>query len=134
MAEQRQAIHSPEAPGAVGAYSHGVAANGLLFCSAQLPLDPESGELVEGGIGSSVKRCLDSLAAVSGAAGGTIAGAVRLTLYLTDLERDWDEVNEHYGAFFDALGTVAPARAVVGVAALPKGAPIAIDAIVALPS
>jgi 2-iminobutanoate/2-iminopropanoate deaminase len=126
---------APDAPAAVGAYSHGVVSNGLLFCSGQVPLDPETGELIEGDVGAQATRCLESLASVCRAAGTDIADAVRLTLYLTDLPGDWAAVNEAYEAFLKArrAGDEPPARAAVGVAALPKGARVEVDGVVALP-
>lgn len=118
------------APAAVGPYSHGVVSNGLLFCSGQIPLDPDSGELVSGGVAEQTRRCLANLAAVCEAAGASLSDAVRLTIYLTDLPGDWEEVNAAYAEFFEHD---PPARAAIGAAALPKGARVEIDAIVALP-
>ncbi len=135
MSHHRRTVTAPSAPAAVGAYSHAVISGGLVFCSGQVPLDPETGELVEGDIAAQATRCLESLAAVCEAAGTTIADAVRLTLYLTDLPGDWAAVNEAYEAFLSAQGAAGdpPARVAIGVAALPKGAPVEVDAIVALP-
>jgi 2-iminobutanoate/2-iminopropanoate deaminase len=135
VTHHRRTVTAPEAPAAVGAYSHGVVSNGLLFCSGQVPLDPESGDPVEGDIGSQTTRCLESLQTVCDAAGARLADAVRLTLYLTDLPGDWSAVNEAYEAFLASHGAAddPPARVAIGVAALPKGAPVEIDAIVALP-
>ena len=130
VSHHRHAVSAPDAPEAVGAYSHAVVSNGLVFCSGQLPLDPASGELVEGEIDVQVVRCLDNLAAVCRSAGTSLADAVRLTLYLTDLPRDWGAANEAYGGYF---GDEPPARVGVGAAALPKGARVAVDAVVALP-
>lgn len=130
MTHHRHTIAAGAAPSAIGPYSHGVVSNGLLFCSGQIPLDPDSGELVEGGAAAQARRCLTSLAAVCDAAGTSLAHAVRLTVYLTDLAADWAEVNEAYAEFFESE---PPARVAVGVAALPKGARIEIDAVVALP-
>lgn len=130
MSHHRHTVAAEAAPGAIGPYSHGVVSNGLLFCSGQIPLDPDSGELVEGGAAAQARRCLASLAAVCEAAGASLGDAVRLTVYLTDLAADWAEVNEAYAEFFPAD---PPARVAVGVAALPKGARIEIDAVVALP-
>jgi 2-iminobutanoate/2-iminopropanoate deaminase len=124
-------VSAPDAPDAVGAYSHAVVSNGLVFCSGQVPLDPASGELVGGDVPAQLKRCLDSLATVSKSAGARLADAVRITLYLTDLPGDWSAVNEAYGAYF--TGSDPPARVTIGVAALPKGARIEVDAVVALP-
>ena len=119
------------APEALGPYSHGVISNGLLFCSGQVPIDPQSGELVEGGAAEQTRRCLDNLAAVCTAAGAELADAVRVTVYATDLAGDWAQINDAYGSYF--ADDDAPARAAIGVAALPKGARIEIDAVVALP-
>ncbi len=130
MTHHRRVVNSEDAPAAVGPYSHGVVSNGLLFCSGQLPLDPHSGELLEGDIGAQTRRCLESLSSVCASAGAKLDDAVRLTIYLTDLGGDWGEVNEAYETFF---GADPPARAAVGVAALPKGAQVEIDAVVALP-
>lgn len=130
VSQQRQPISADGAPAAIGPYSHGVVSNGLLFCSGQIPLDPESGELVDGAAGDQTRRCLDNLAAVCAAAGAQLAEAVRLTVYATDLAADWAEINEAYAAYFPGEG--APARVAIGVAALPKGARVEIDAVVAL--
>jgi 2-iminobutanoate/2-iminopropanoate deaminase len=133
MTHHRRVVGSEDAPAAVGPYSHGVVSNGLLFCSGQIPLDPASGELVEGDVGAQTRRCLESLSSVCESAGTRLSDAVRLTIYLTDLGGDWSEVNDAYGEFFGAGGDEGPpARAAVGVAALPKGARIEIDAVVAL--
>jgi 2-iminobutanoate/2-iminopropanoate deaminase len=131
VSHHRQPVHSESAPAAIGAYSHGVVSSGLLFCSGQIPLDPDTGELVDGGVGDQTRRCLDNLSAVCEAAGAKLTDAVRLTVYCADLAGDWQEVNDAYGAYFG--DDDAPARAAIGVAALPRGARIEIDAVVALP-
>ena len=131
MSHHRHPLHADAAPAAIGPYSHGVVSNGLLFCSGQIPLDPATGELVEGGAGDQTSRCLENLSAVCDAAGAQLRDAVRLTVYCTDLAGDWQAINEAYASFFDDDG--APARAAVGVAALPRGARVEIDAVVALP-
>jgi 2-iminobutanoate/2-iminopropanoate deaminase len=127
----RHPVHADGAPAAIGPYSHAVAANGLLFCSGQIPLDPASGELVDGGAGEQTRRCLENLSAVCESAGGRLESALRLTVYCTDLAGDWQDINEAYAAFFGDQD--APARAAIGVAALPRGARVEIDAVVALP-
>jgi 2-iminobutanoate/2-iminopropanoate deaminase len=129
MGKSRQIVSSTEAPQAIGPYSQAVRSGELLFCSGQIPLDPVSGELVGGSVGEQTRRCLENLSAVCGAAGAALGDAVRLTIYLTDLGA-FAEVNEAYGSFFAAVDP--PARVTVGVAALPKGAQVEIDAIVAL--
>ena len=128
MASSRQAINAPGAPAAIGPYSHAVRTGELLFCSGQIPLDPESGELVAGGPAEQARRCMQNLQAVCAAAGASLADAVRLTIYMTDLG-EFAAVNEVYGEFF---GDEPPARAAVQVAALPRGSQVEIDAIVAL--
>jgi 2-iminobutanoate/2-iminopropanoate deaminase len=102
-----------------------------LFCSGQIPLDPRTGELIDGGAADQTRRCLDNLAAVCREAGAELGDAVRLTVYATDLPGDWTEINEVYEGYFDP--ETAPARVAIGVAALPKGARVEIDAVVALP-
>jgi 2-iminobutanoate/2-iminopropanoate deaminase len=131
VGEGRRAITAPGAPEAVGAYSHAVAAAGLLFCAGQVPLDPDTGELVDGDAAAQAKQCLQNLEAVCDAAGASLADAVLVTLYLTDLGGDFPSVNETYGAHFS--GPDPPARVGLGVAALPKGASVEIAAVVALP-
>lgn len=126
-------IATPAAPRAIGPYSQAVAIDlgagrRLLFCSGQIPLDPETGELVGESAGEQARRCLENLGAVCAAAGGSLAEAVRLTIYMIDLA-DFGEVNEVYGSFFAAD---PPARVTVEVAGLPRGALVEIDAIVAL--
>ena len=130
MSHHRHPISADGAPDAIGPYSHAVISNGLLFCSGQVPLDPETGELIDGGVGDQTRRCLDNLTAVCTAAGAQLADAVRVTVYAADLAGDWAEINEAYGSYF---GEGPPARVAIGVAALPKGARVEIDAVVALP-
>ena len=129
MPSQRETVDAPGAPAAVGAYSHAVKAGELLFCSGQVALDPSSGELVGDTPAEQVRRCLENLQAVCEAAGTSLDRAVRCGVFLTDLPGAWAEVNEAYAAFFPGD---PPARAAIGVAALPKGAQVEVDAIVAL--
>jgi 2-iminobutanoate/2-iminopropanoate deaminase len=128
MDEGRQIINAPGAPAAIGPYSHAVLAGGLLFCSGQIPLDPESGELVGEGPAEQARRCLENLSAVCDAAATKLERAVRLTVYMTDLSA-FAAVNEVYGSFFSEE---PPARVAIEVAGLPRGALVEIDAIVAL--
>ncbi|HEY3960845.1 MAG TPA: Rid family detoxifying hydrolase [Solirubrobacteraceae bacterium] len=128
MAVDREIVEAPGAPAAVGPYSHAVRVDGLLFCSGQIPLDPVTGELVGVTPGEQARRCLENLRAVCVAAGTALERAVRVTVYMTDLAA-FAEVNEVYAAFF---ATEAPARVTIGVAQLPKGAQVEIDAVVAL--
>lgn len=124
----RAAVSATDAPSAIGPYSQAISHDGLLFCSGQLPLDAASGELVDESPGAEATKCLENLAAICRAAGTELVRAVRLTVYTTRLDA-FAEINEAYGAFFD---DVPPARAAIGVAALPKGAAVEIDAIVAM--
>jgi 2-iminobutanoate/2-iminopropanoate deaminase len=126
---EREALNARGAPPAIGPYSHAVRAGRLLFCSGQIPLDPDTGELVGSDAAEQAHRCLESLQVVCVAAGAALRDAVRVTIYMTDLEC-FGEVNEVYGSFFEHD---PPARVTVGVAALPKGAQVEIDAIVATP-
>jgi 2-iminobutanoate/2-iminopropanoate deaminase len=130
VTHHRHPVSADGAPDAIGPYSHAVISNGLLFCSGQVPLDPATGELIDGGVGDQTRRCLDNLAAVCSAAGAQLSDAVRLTVYASDLAGDWADINEAYGSYF---GDGPPARVAIGVAALPKGARVEIDAVVALP-
>ena len=128
MSTSREAISAPGAPAAIGPYSHAVRAGELLFCSGQIPLDPASGELVGATAAEQARRCLENLRAVCEAAGTSLQRAVRVTVYMTDLQA-FAEVNEVYAGFFSDQ---PPARVAVGVAALPRGAYVEIDAVVAL--
>jgi 2-iminobutanoate/2-iminopropanoate deaminase len=126
---ERETVTAPAAPPAIGPYSHAVRAGSLLFCSGQIPLDPATGELVGVTPAEQARQCLANLSAVCEAAGTSLGQALRLTIYMTDLGA-FAEVNDVYAPFFAAD---PPARVTVGVAALPKGAQVEIDAIVALP-
>jgi 2-iminobutanoate/2-iminopropanoate deaminase len=128
MTIDRETVAAPDAPAAIGPYSQAVRAGSLLFCSGQIPLHPDTGELVGATAAEQARRCLENLTAVCEAAAASLADAVRLTVYMTDLAR-FAEVNEVYGSFFPEQ---PPARVTVGVAQLPKGAYVEIDAIVAL--
>jgi 2-iminobutanoate/2-iminopropanoate deaminase len=129
MSHHRETVTADGAPDAVGPYTHAVKAGGLLFCSGQVPLDPGTGSLVEGSIGDRTRRCLDNLAVVAAAAGADLSDAVRMGIYVTDMS-SFKDVNEAYGAYFQSD---PPARSTVGVAALPLGADVEIDAVIALP-
>ncbi len=128
MTLDRSTITAADAPAAIGPYSHAVRAGSLLFCSGQIPLDPATGELVGTSAAEQVRRCLENLTVVCEAAGASLADAVRLTVYMTDLSA-FAELGEVYAEFFPSD---APARVAVGVGALPRGAQVEIDAIVAL--
>ncbi len=128
MALDRHTLTAPRAPAAIGPYSHAVRSGSLLFCSGQIPLDPSSGELVGTTAVEQARQCLSNLTAVCEAAGASLADAVRVTVYMIDLTA-FAEVGEVYASFFPES---PPARVAVGVAALPRGAQVEIDAVVAL--
>ena len=130
MPLHRESITAPGAPEAVGPYVHAVRTDGLLFCSGQIPLDPKTGEIVGTTAADQAGRCLENLAAVCAAAGATLGDAVKLTVYLTDMG-SFASVNEVYESFFESD---PPARVAIAVAALPRGALVEIDAVVALPA
>jgi 2-iminobutanoate/2-iminopropanoate deaminase len=128
MTGTREIVQADGAPAAIGPYSHAVRTGELLFCSGQIPLDPVTGELVGETAAEQARRCLENLGAVCEASGATLRRAVRMTIYMTDLA-GFAEVNEAYATFFP---DDPPARVTVGVAQLPKGAQVEIDAVVAL--
>jgi 2-iminobutanoate/2-iminopropanoate deaminase len=124
----RRAVETDQAPAPIGPYSQAVEAGGVLYCSGQIPLDPASGELIEGGVTEQARRCLENLDAVCRQAGTELAEAARITIYLTDIS-SFGEVNEVYAGFFSEP---FPVRTTVGVADLPKGALVEMDATVPL--
>ena len=121
----REAIVSAGAPKAVGPYSAAVRSGGLLFLSGQIPLDPVSGQMVQGDVQAATRRVMDNLGALLASAGLSFASVVRTTIFLADMN-DFAAVNEVYGSYFSEP---YPSRATVQVAALPKGARVEIDAI-----
>jgi 2-iminobutanoate/2-iminopropanoate deaminase len=125
---QRDPVQTDAAPAAIGPYSQAIRTGDLLFVSGQIPLDPSSGELVKEDAPGQARRCLENVAAICEAAGTSLANAVRITVWLTDM-RDFAQVNEAYADFFESD---PPARVAVQVGALPKGADVEVDAIVAL--
>ena len=130
MSNQREPVTAIGAPAAVGPYVHAVKANGLLWCSGQIPLHPETGELVGETTAEQAGRCLENLQAVCAAAGASLADAVKITVYLVEMD-DFAAVNEVYASFFEQE---PPARVAVAVARLPRGARVELDAVVLLPS
>jgi 2-iminobutanoate/2-iminopropanoate deaminase len=126
MSGGREVVTAPSAPEAVGPYSHAVRAGDLLFCSGQIPLGPAGADFVGTTAAEQLGQCLRNLEAVCAAAGTSLGRAVRLTIYTTEMEQ-FAAMNEVYGSFFDAD---PPARVAVGVAALPKGALVEVDAVV----
>ena len=121
----KNAVFTENAPQAVGAYSQAVRAGGLVFISGQIPLAPETGEMVSGGAEAQIARAFDNLAAVCKAAGGELDDIVKLTVYLADLG-DFARVN---AAMEKLFSRPFPARAAVEVAALPKGARVEVEAV-----
>lgn len=122
-------VATDRAPAAIGAYSQAVRSGDWLFCSGQIGLDPATGELVEGGVEVETRRVLANLSAVLEAGGCGWPDVVRATIYLVSID-DFARVNEIYAA---VVGPSRPARAAVGVAALPRGARVEIDAIARIP-
>lgn len=124
----KAAIHTNTAPAAIGTYSQAIEANGLVFLSGQIPLDPATMEVVDGDFEARARRVFDNLAAVAVAAGGTLDDVVKLTVFLTDLG-NFATVN---AVMEDYFHKPFPACAAVGVASLPKGVDVEADAILAL--
>jgi 2-iminobutanoate/2-iminopropanoate deaminase len=121
----RQAVTSAGAPAAIGPYSQAIAAGPLLFCSGQIPLDPATGKIVEGGIAEQTRRVLENVGAVLAAGGASFATVVKTTVFLADMA-EFSAMNEVYGQFFTAP---APARSTVEAARLPRDARVEIEVI-----
>jgi len=121
----RETVRTDEAPAAIGTYSQAILSGGFLFCSGQIPLDPATGRLVEGGIESQTERVLRNLAAVLEAGGASLRSVAKTTVYLVDLS-DFPAMNKVYGTFFPEN---PPARATIQVVRLPAGALVEIDAV-----
>ena len=120
-----ETISTPDAPAALGPYSQALKANGTIYCSGQVPLDPKTGELVEGGIEAQARRVLANLRAVLRAAGSDFNRLLQTTVYLADM-KDFSTVNAICTELYDGA---KPTRTCVQVVALPRGARIKIDAI-----
>lgn len=125
---QKTAIHSDAAPAAIGTYSQAIQSGKLVFMSGQIPLDPATMEIVAGDFEARARQVFDNLRAVAIAAGGDLDNIIKLTIYLTDLG-NFATVNEVMAKYFTAP---YPARAALGVAALPKGVDVEAEAILAL--
>jgi reactive intermediate/imine deaminase len=121
----KQTIRTAGAPAAIGTYSQAVRAGDTVYLSGQIPLDPTTMALVDESIEAQIRQVFDNLSAVAEAAGGSLADAVKLTVYLTDLA-NFGKVNEIMATYFSEP---YPARAAIGIAALPRGAAVEIDAI-----
>jgi len=124
----REIIHSDKAPQAIGTYSQAVKIDNTVYLSGQIPLIPESMELVGGDIAAQIRRVFDNLKAVATAAGGDLKHVVKLNVFLTDLA-NFPTVNEIMAEYFSQP---YPARAAIGVAALPKGAAVEMDAVMVI--
>jgi 2-iminobutanoate/2-iminopropanoate deaminase len=123
-----KAVHTNNAPKAIGPYSQAIRAGNALYTAGQVALDPESGQLVEGGIEAQTRRVLDNLAAVLEAAGGTLANVVKTTVFMQDLG-EFVAMNAVYAEYFTAQ---PPARSTVQVAGLPRGAKVEIECVAVL--
>jgi 2-iminobutanoate/2-iminopropanoate deaminase len=124
----RQAVSSSSAPKAIGPYSQAIRSGSLLFLSGQIPLDPETGQMVDGDIAAQTHRVFANLKAVLEAAGATLDNVVATTVYVADMN-DFAAVNEVYGTYFSSP---APARSTIQAARLPKDARVEIDVIASL--
>ena len=126
----RRTVHAPDAPAAVGPYSHAAAGGGLLYLSGQTPIDPANGRLVDGDVGVQTERVFANLAAVLRAAGLSFDDVVKVNVYLTDMA-DFAAMNEVYARTF---AQPYPARTTVAVAGLPLGARVEIEAVAEVPA
>jgi len=124
----RSIIQTAEAPSAIGTYSQAVRTGNTVYVSGQIPLDPKTGQLVSGDIEAEIRRVFDNLKAIATAAGGSLDHAVKVTVFLTELAH-FARVNEIMATYFSQP---YPARAAVGVAALPRGARVEMECILSL--
>lgn len=124
----REMIKTDQAPAAIGTYSQAVKVGNTVYLAGQIPLEPATLQLVEGGMEAQIRRVFDNLAAVAHASGGSLADVVKLNVFLTDLGH-FALVNQIMADYFQAP---YPARAAIGVAALPRGAQVEMDAVLAL--
>lgn len=124
----RTVIHTSNAPAAIGTYSQAIRSGDTVYVSGQIPLDPATGQLISGDIDAEIRRVFDNLAAIAAAAGGTLNNAVKVSVFLTDLGH-FARVNEIMATYF---AQPYPARAAIGVAALPKGARVEMECILSL--
>jgi reactive intermediate/imine deaminase len=125
---KRQIIQTADAPKAIGPYSQAVRSGDTVYVSGQIPLDPASGTLVSGDIDAEIRRVFDNLKAIAQAAGGSLANVVKLSVFLTDLGH-FARVNEIMATYFSEP---YPARAAIGVAALPRGARVEVECVLSL--
>lgn len=120
-----QLVSTESAPKAIGPYSQAIKANGMVFVSGQIPLDPSSGQLISGSIATQVRQVIANISSILKASGSDLSKVVKTTVYLKDMN-DFDEMNQAYAEFFTET---KPARATIQAAALPKNVSIEIDAI-----
>ena len=118
-------VQTDNAPAAIGPYSQAVKANGMIFCSGQIPINPTTGEFVAGGVSEQTEQVLKNLSAVLEAAGSSLDRVVKTTVFLADM-KEFAAMNEIYGQFFTGVN---PARATVAAAGLPRDARVEIEAI-----
>lgn len=121
----REQVSTNSAPAAIGPYSQAITTGDYVFCSGQIALDPQSGQLVEGDVRAQARRALENLSAVLSASNSSLGQVVKTTVFLVSMD-DYAAVNEVYGEYFKG---VAPARSAVAVAALPRGARVEVEAI-----
>jgi len=121
----REVVNTDRAPKAIGPYEQAIKANGFVYSAGQIPLDPQTGEIVSGGVEGQTRRVLDNLKAILEAAGSSLSQTVKTTIFLKNMA-DFATVNSVYGEYF---GTTKPARTTVAVTELPKGALVEIDAV-----
>ena len=121
----KEIVSTDNAPGAIGPYSQAIKTNGMIFCSGQIPIDPATGEFVEGGVVEQTEQVFKNLVAVLEAGGTSLEGVVKTTVFLADMN-DFGAMNEVYGRYFD---TNKPARATVQAARLPRDARVEIECI-----
>ena len=119
----REAIQTDKAPKAIGPYAQAIKANGFIYTAGQIPIDPKTGNFVEGGINEQTRQVLENLKAVLAAAGSSLDQVVKATVFLKNMA-DFPAMNEIYGEYF---GSAKPARSTVAVAELPRGALVEID-------
>jgi 2-iminobutanoate/2-iminopropanoate deaminase len=122
-------VHTEKAPAAIGPYSQGIVANGFLFTAGQIAIDPATGQVEPGNVAAQTQRVMSNLAAVLATVGASWKDVVKTTVFLHDMN-EFPVVNEIYGK---ALGDARPARSTVQVSALPRGALVEIEAVVAIP-